>query len=136
MYVQFLTTFPTLKACNSPYMQDYFRRCFVLFSSEVIFLFLIKKVNTKSTINNNCIFLFLWESLGSHVGLLIRAKPRMLVFQNFPIWLNRGVGYGFGSRLAPSSDNLALTHSGNQQRRAIMNFDFLSLPYWFKPRKI
>ena len=39
MNVLFLTTLPT---CNSPYMQLYFKRFFVLHSSEVIFSFLIK----------------------------------------------------------------------------------------------
>ena len=43
MNVLFLTTLPTLKACDSPYMQYYFKRFFVLHSSEVIFSFLIKK---------------------------------------------------------------------------------------------
>ena len=36
-------TLPTLKACNWPYMQYYFKLFFVLHSSEVIFSFLIKK---------------------------------------------------------------------------------------------
>ena len=35
--VLFLTTFPTLKACNSPYMHYYFKWFFVLHSSKVIF---------------------------------------------------------------------------------------------------
>ena len=35
-------TLPTLKTCNWPYMQYYFKRFFVLHSSEVIFSFLIK----------------------------------------------------------------------------------------------
>ena len=39
---------PTLKACNSPYMQHYFKRFFVLHSSEVIFSFLIKKSRQKA----------------------------------------------------------------------------------------
>ena len=39
----FLTTLSTLKAWNSPYMQHYFKRFFVLHSSEAIFSFLIKK---------------------------------------------------------------------------------------------
>ena len=39
---------PTLKACNSPYMQYYFKQFFVLHSSEVIFLFLIKKSRQKA----------------------------------------------------------------------------------------
>ena len=43
----FLTILPTLKACNSPYMQYYFKRFFVLHSSEVIFSFLIKKSRQK-----------------------------------------------------------------------------------------
>ena len=48
MNVLFLTTLPTLKACNSPYMQYYFKRFFVLHSSEVIFSFLIKKARHKA----------------------------------------------------------------------------------------
>ena len=39
---------PTSKACNSPYMQYYFKRFFVLYSSEVIFSFLIKKSREKA----------------------------------------------------------------------------------------
>ena len=39
---------PTLKACNSPYMQYYFKRFFVLHSSEVIFSFLIKTSRQKA----------------------------------------------------------------------------------------
>ena len=42
MNVLFLTNLPTLKACNSPYMEDYFKRFSVLRSSEVIFSFLIR----------------------------------------------------------------------------------------------
>ena len=45
MSVLFLTTLSTLKACNSPYMQYYFKRVFVL---EVIFSFLIKKSRQKA----------------------------------------------------------------------------------------
>ena len=48
MNVLFLTTLPTLKACNSPYMQYYFKGFFVLHSSEVIFSFLIKKSRQKA----------------------------------------------------------------------------------------
>ena len=44
----FLTTLPTLKACNSPYVQYFFKRYFVLHSSEVIFSFLIKKSRQKA----------------------------------------------------------------------------------------
>ena len=43
----FLTTHPTLKACNSPYMHHYFKRFFVLHSSEVIFSFQVKKSRQK-----------------------------------------------------------------------------------------
>ena len=39
---------PTLKASNSPYMQYYSNRFFVLHSSEVIFSFLIKKSRKKA----------------------------------------------------------------------------------------
>ena len=48
MNVLFPTTLPTLKACNSPYMQYYFKRFFVLHSSEVTFSFLIKKSRQKA----------------------------------------------------------------------------------------
>ena len=48
MNVLFLTTLPTLKACNSPYIQYYFKLSFVLHSSEVIFSFLIKKSRQKA----------------------------------------------------------------------------------------
>ena len=41
--VLFLNTLPTLKTCDLPYMQYYFKRFFVLHSSEVIFSLLIKK---------------------------------------------------------------------------------------------
>ena len=43
-----LTTLQSLKACNSPYMQYYFKRFFVLHSSEIIFSFLIKKSRQKA----------------------------------------------------------------------------------------
>ena len=46
--VIFLTTLPTLKVCNSPYMQNYFKLFFVLHSSEVIFSFLIKMLMLKA----------------------------------------------------------------------------------------
>ena len=39
---------PNLKACNSPYMQYYFKRFFVLHSLEVIFSFLIKTSRQKA----------------------------------------------------------------------------------------
>ena len=44
----FLTTLSTLQACNSPYMQYYFKRFFALHSSEVIFSFLIKMSRQKT----------------------------------------------------------------------------------------
>ena len=54
------------QACNSSYMQYYFKWFFVFHSSEVICSFLIKKA--KSDRNRNCIFSFLWESQGTHIG--------------------------------------------------------------------
>ena len=65
--VLFLTTLPTLKACNSPYMQYYFKRLFVLRS----YIFISdQKVKAKSSGNRNCIFSSPWESQGSHIELL------------------------------------------------------------------
>ena len=48
MNVLFLTTLPTVKAYDLPYMQYYFKQLFVLRFSEVIFSFLIKKSRQKA----------------------------------------------------------------------------------------
>ena len=48
MNILFLTTLPTLKACNSPYMQYYFKWFSVLHSSKVKFSFLIKESRQKA----------------------------------------------------------------------------------------
>ena len=55
---------PTLKACNSPYMQYYCKQFFVLHSSEVIFLISDQNVKAKSNKNRNCMF----YSLGNPKG--------------------------------------------------------------------
>ena len=68
MNILFLTTLPTLKACNSPYMQYYFKRLFVLHSSEVIFSFLIKKSRQKAIEIEIAFFSFPCEYQGSHNG--------------------------------------------------------------------
>ena len=47
MNVLFLTTLPNLKACNSACIEYYFKRFFVLHSSEALFSFLIKKSRQK-----------------------------------------------------------------------------------------
>ena len=60
MNVLFLTTLPALKACNSPYMQDYFKRFFVLRFSEVIFSFLIKMPMLKAIEIETAFFISLW----------------------------------------------------------------------------
>ena len=66
--VLFLTTLPTLKAFNSPYMQYYFKRFFYFeFLGSYIFIS-DKKVKAKSNRNRNCIFSFPWESRGMHIG--------------------------------------------------------------------
>ena len=65
-----MTTLPTLKACNSPYMQYYLKRFFVLHSSEVIFSFLIKKSRQKAIEIEVAFFSFSWESHGSHIELV------------------------------------------------------------------
>ena len=62
---KFLTTLSTLKACNSPYMQYYFKRFFVLHSSEVIFSFLIKKSRQKAIEIGTAFF---FHSLGNPKG--------------------------------------------------------------------
>ena len=56
---------PTLKACNSPYMlQYYFKRFFVLHSSEPIFSFLIKRSRQKAIEIETAFF----HSLGNPKG--------------------------------------------------------------------
>ena len=67
MNVLFLITLPTLKACNSPYMQYYFKRFFVLHSSEVIFSFLIKKSRQRATEIKTAFFHFLGNPKGPHL---------------------------------------------------------------------
>ena len=54
----------TLKACNSSYMQYYFKQFFVLHSSEVIFSFLIKKSRQKAIEIETAFF----HSLGNSKG--------------------------------------------------------------------
>ena len=61
MNVLFLTNLPTLKASYSPYMQYYFKRLFVLHSSEVIFSFLIKKSRQKAIEIETAFFPSLWN---------------------------------------------------------------------------
>ena len=62
MNVLFLITLQNLKACNSPYMQYYFKRFFVLHSSELIFSLLIKKSRQKA------IEIAFFHSLGNPKG--------------------------------------------------------------------
>ena len=64
MNVLFLTTLPTLKACNSTYMQYYFKLFLALHSLEVIFSFLIKK-SGKNLIEIDIAF---FHSLGNPKG--------------------------------------------------------------------
>ena len=59
---------PTLKACNSPYMQYYIKQFFVLRSSEVIFSFLIKKSRQNAIEIEISFFL---HSLGNPKGLIL-----------------------------------------------------------------
>ena len=59
-----LTALPLLKACNSAYMQYYFKRFFVLHSSEVIFSFLNKKSREKAIEIETAFF----HSLGNPKG--------------------------------------------------------------------
>ena len=63
-----LVSHPTLKACNSPYMQYYFNRFFVLHFLEVIFSFLIKMSRQNAIEIKIAFFHSPWESQGSHIG--------------------------------------------------------------------
>ena len=74
---------PTLKACNSAYMQYYFKRFFVLQSSEIIFSFLIKRPRQKAIEIEIAFFNSLGKSLGMHIGsfLLCFTYPSSLLLQ-------------------------------------------------------
>ena len=72
---------PTLKACNSPYTQYYFKRFFVLHSSEVIFLFLIKKSNQKAIEIETAFFHPLGNPKGRTLDHFIYASH---IRHNFP----------------------------------------------------
>ena len=65
-------------------MQHYFKRFFVLHSSEAIFSFLIKKSRQKAIDIEIAFFSFPWESQGSHIGsfLLCFTYPSLLPLQN------------------------------------------------------
>ena len=81
MNVLFLTTLPTLKTCNSPYMQYYFKRFFVLHSSEDIFSFLIKKSRQKAIEIEIVIFRFLGNPKGHTLDHLFYV---LHLSHNFP----------------------------------------------------
>ena len=65
---------PTLKACNSPHMQYYFKRFFVLHPSEVIFSFLIKKSGQEAIEIETAFFSFPWESKGHALDPFVYAS--------------------------------------------------------------
>ena len=81
MNALFLTTLPTLKTCNSPYMQYYFKRFFVLHSSEVIFSFLIKTPRQKETEIEISFFLSLGNPKGRTIDHFFYASH---IRHNFP----------------------------------------------------
>ena len=78
--VLFLTTLPTLKACNSPHMQYYFKRGF-LHCSEVIFSFLIKKSRQKAVEIEIAFFHPLRNPMGRTLDHLFYASH---IRHNFP----------------------------------------------------
>ena len=81
MNVLFLTTLPTLKACNSPYIQNYFKLFFVLHCSEVIFLFLIKMLMLKAIEIETAFFHSLGIPKGRTLDHLFYASH---IHHNFP----------------------------------------------------
>ena len=72
--VLFLTTLPALKACNSPYMQYYFKRILVLHASEVIFSFLTKKSKQKAIEIETAFLLPLGNFKGRTIGSFFYAS--------------------------------------------------------------
>ena len=84
MNVLFLTTLATLKVCNSPYMQFYFKQFFVLHCSEVIFSFLIKKSRRTAIEVEIAIFHFLGNPKGYTLDYFFYASH---IRHNFPFKL-------------------------------------------------
>ena len=80
---------PTLKVCNLPYMQYYFKRFFVLHSSEVTFSFLIKTSRQKAIEIEIALF---FHSLGN---LKARTFDHFLyashIRHNFPLQTDTSV---------------------------------------------
>ena len=72
---------PALKTCNSPYMQYYIKRFFVLHSTEVIFLFLIKKSRQKAIEIETAFFPPLWNPKGRTLDHFFYASH---IRHNFP----------------------------------------------------
>ena len=62
-------------------MQYYVKQFFVLYSSEVIFSFLVRQSRQKAIERENCIFSFPCESQGSHIG-------SFLLCFTYPSWLS------------------------------------------------
>ena len=72
---------PTLRACNLPYMQDYFKRFFVLRSSEIIFSFLIKTSRLKAIEIETAFFHSLGNPKGRTLNYFFYASH---INHNFP----------------------------------------------------
>ena len=81
MNVQFLTALRTSEACNSPYMQDYFKQFFVLCSSEDIFSFLIKMLMLKAVEIETAFFHSLGNPKGRTLNYFFYASH---ICHNFP----------------------------------------------------
>ena len=81
MNVLFLTTLLTLKACNSSYMQYYFKRFFVLHSSKVRLSFLIKKSRQKAIEIETTFFHSVENPKGRTLGHFFYASH---IRHNFP----------------------------------------------------
>ena len=85
MNILFLTTLLTLKACNSLYMQYYFKQFFVLHSSEVIFSFLIKTSRQKAVEIETAFFHPLGNSKGRTLDHFFYDSH---IRRNFPTYIN------------------------------------------------
>ena len=100
---------PTLKACNSPCMQYYFKRFLVLRSSEVIFSFLIKKSKQKRIEIETAFF----HSLGN---------PKGRTLDHF--FYASHIRHNFPYKLIPISMSL-LKHFLSYQRKNLSVFNYL-----------
>ena len=112
MNVPFLATLLTLKACTSPYMQRYFKRYFVLHSSEVTFSFLIKKSRQKAIEIEIAFFHPFGNPKGRTLDHFFYASH---IRHNFPLKLIKSVQSALSDLLTTSASHGTFSHPSTKR---------------------